>query len=76
MEIIDFSLLDFNKNDYLLIHNRVLVNLKHSPYLSKKNDLCSYHKAKPVIPSYIKNYDGYIYIYKLCKKNKFRSVCP
>lgn len=73
---IDYSLLDFNKNDYVISFNKKLLSLKHSPYLSKKYDLCPYLKEKPVIPEFTNDIDESIYIYKIDKKGKYRAICP
>lgn len=75
-DLTNFLKLDFVKNDYLLTFNKELKSLKHSPYLSRKYDLCSYLDAKPVIPCYGDTTDKCLYIYKIKVKNKYRSICP
>jgi hypothetical protein len=72
----DYSSLDFNKFDYMVSFNRKILNLRYSPYLSKKNDLCPYLKEKPVIPEYSNDIDDSIYIYVINRKNRYRGICP
>ncbi len=73
---IDYSSLDFDKNDYMVSFNRKVLSLKYSPYLSKQNDLCPYLKEKPVIPEYSSKEDESIYVYEIKRKNRYRGVCP
>lgn len=67
--------LDFMNYDYVLSYHRKLICLKYSPYLRNKDTLY-FDRKYPLIPTFDDNISMYIYVYKIKKNKRFRSVGP
>jgi len=68
--------LDFNKFDYIITYQKQLKMLRHSPYLTRKEDGLYFNKKTPLIPTWDSVITDKVYIYRIKKNNKYRSPGP
>jgi hypothetical protein len=68
--------LDFENYDYLITYQKQLKGLRHSPYLTYREDGLKYEKKIPLIPIWESESTNKIYLYRIKSNNKYRSPGP
>lgn len=68
--------MDFENNDYLIVFQKHLQKLKHSPHLRHTMDLLEEDKRIPLVPSFADDFSDSIHVYQIKKNDKYRTVGP
>ncbi|NLL28192.1 MAG: hypothetical protein GX259_05290 [Bacteroidales bacterium] len=68
--------LDYEHYDYIMVYQRQLKELRHSPYFTKTIDGLYFDKRTPLIPTWDSVITDKVYIYRIKKSNKYRAPGP
>ena len=68
--------LDYDNFSYLITYSKEVIDLQHSPYLTRHEDGLYFDKRIPLFPKFNSNSTNKIYIYKIKKDGKYRCFGP
>ena len=68
--------LNFKKYDYIIVYQKRLNSLDHSPNLTKQRDGLYYDNRIPLIPTFDTLVTDKVYIYQIKKNKKYRAPGP
>lgn len=68
--------LDYENYNYIITYNKEILDLQHSPYLTRHEDGLYFDERTPLFPTFYTKRTDKVYIYKIKNDCKYRCFGP